>query len=98
MVGILICGLMRTCCLSEAQGRQARSTRIRSKKCLARLSITLCVSMKLMLYEIGKNSHGPHTWQRQAQGDSASHDRQSPANGSCKTWDPVRTWKKQLSR
>src|SRR5207247_7639701 len=51
------------------------------ERMLGQSSITQCASMKSMLYETGKNSHGPHLWQRQAPGSFASHVHHSPHNG-----------------
>src|SRR5205807_9943244 len=97
MVEISTYGLTRIYYLSGVRERRGRLMRTRSRGCLAQSSTTPCASTKLTLYGIEKNSHGPHTWQKQAPESSASHDHQSQRNGSCETWEPAKLERKRLS-
>src|SRR5438128_171747 len=76
-----ICGLTRTCYLSEALERLGRLMRIRSRRCLAQSSTMQCASMRSTRFGTGKNLHGPLLWQRPALGSSVFHAPQSLQSG-----------------
>src|SRR5712664_3492802 len=53
-----IFGQMRTFCLSEAPESLEPLMGVRLRRCSDQSSTSLCVSTRLMLYEIGRNLHG----------------------------------------